>query len=108
MPTKEVVAKKLAKAHVKIDPGIKIVVRVLGADEDDQGAPVKLLEVNPETFASGIIPISLGAAPPEIPFPSVVIEVTEREYDKIRNQTLRLPNGWKLGDVLHSPIPPGR
>ena len=68
--------------------------------EDDLAEPVKLLEVNPETPRAGIVPIAFGADPPAIPFPSVVIEVTEGELEDIRSGSLPLPNGWRLQDTL--------
>ena len=100
MSRKDAVAQELAYAHVRIDPGIRTVVRVLADNEDAADEPVKLLEVNPETPASGIIPITLGAAPPVVRFPSVVIEVTEEEDEKIKTRDLRLPHGWVLGPEL--------
>jgi hypothetical protein len=97
-------AKTLARAYKQADPTISRIVRVLADPEQEATEPVKLLEVNPETSASGIIPVSLGAAPPEFPFPSVVIEVTENEFDAIREGKLPLPEGWRLDETLY-PVP---
>ncbi len=100
MTNKSEIARTLADAHRKVDPEIRRIIRVVADREDDPAEPVKLLEVNPDTPRSGIVPIAFGAAPPEIPFPSVVIEVTEDELEDIRSGGLSLPNGWRLDGTL--------
>lgn len=61
-----------------------------------------LLEVNEETTSSGVLPIYFGPDPAsQIYHPSVIIEVTPEEYDKIARGELPLPNGWELGDLLY-------
>lgn len=98
---KSEVAKALADAHLKMEPGIKCIIRVMGDEEQAADEPVKLLEVNPDTSPSGIVPIAFGPDPPRILFPSVVIEVTEAEFESIRAGELSLPDGWRLGDTLY-------
>jgi hypothetical protein len=98
---KDEVARVLAVAHREMDPAINRIIRLVVDREDEVREPVKLLEVNPATSPSGILPIAFGADPPEIPFPSVVVEVTEAEYDQIATGELPLPEGWRLGDTLY-------
>jgi hypothetical protein len=47
------------------------------------------------------VPIAFAPDPPRIPFPLVVIEVTEAEFESIRVGKLSLPDGWRLGDTLY-------
>jgi len=104
MPTladKSEIARALADAHRKVEPGIRRIVRVIADHEYAADEPVKLLEVNPDTSPSGIVPIAFAPDPPGIPFPSVVIEVTEAEFENIRAGKLPLPKGWRLGDTLY-------
>jgi len=101
MLDKSEVARSLADAHRKIEPGISRIIRVVADREHEASEPVKLLEVNPETSPSGIVPIAFGADPPQIPFSSVIIEVTEGEFEEIRAGSLPLPDGWQLGDTLY-------
>jgi hypothetical protein len=101
MTDKSKIARALAEAHRKVEPGIRRIIRVVADREDDSAEPVKLLEVNPETPQAGIVPIAFGADPPEVPFPSVIIEVTESELEDIRSGSLPLPNGWRLEDTLY-------
>jgi hypothetical protein len=95
------IAKAVADAHRKCEPSITRIVRVITDQEQATDEPVKLLEVNPDTTSSGILPIALDPKPPRIPFPSVVIEVTQAEFESIRAGGLRLPDGWRLGDTLY-------
>jgi hypothetical protein len=101
MVDKSKIARELADAHRKFEPGIMRIIRVVTDSEDDPGEPVKLLEVNPDTSPSGIVPIAFGPDPPQIPFPTVVIEVTEAEYDKILEGSLKLPDGWLRDETLY-------
>lgn len=95
------VARALAVAHREFEPTISRIVQVIADEEDSTDEPVKLLEVNPQTSPSGIIPIAFGPYPPKIPFPSVVIEVTEMEFKSICSGDILLPDGWRLGDTLY-------
>jgi hypothetical protein len=104
LPDKGEMARVLAILHRNYEPSISRIIHVVADRELNPTEPVKLLEVNPDTPASGILPIVFGADPPEIPFPSVVIEVTEGEYDAIRAGSLRLPDGWRLGDTLYPAV----
>ena len=101
MPTKESIAGLLAVAHRETDPAISRIRRIVTDREDDAREPVKLLEVNPETSPSGILPIAFIPDPPEVPYPSVVVEVTEEEYAQIVDKRLLLPAGWTLGETLY-------
>jgi hypothetical protein len=98
---KREIARVLADAHRKVEPGISRIIRVVADQEDNSDEPVKLLEVNPDTPRAGIVPIAFGPNPPEVPFPSVVIEVTEGELEAIRTGSLPLPHGWRLEDTLY-------
>ena len=101
MPNKNEIAKLLADAHRAIEPAISRIIRLVAEREDEPREPVKLLEVNPATSPSGILPIAFAADPPEVPYPSLVIEVTEAEYEQITAGALRLSAGWRLADTLY-------
>ena len=100
MPEKSEVAQLLADAHREMEPTISRIVRLLSDRENESREPVKLLEVNPATSPSGIFPIAFTADPPRVPYSSVVVEVTEAEFEQISAGTLDLPHGWRLGDIL--------
>jgi hypothetical protein len=103
MPEKDDVAEQLALAHREAEPTIERIVRLVaeGDGEADAHEPVKLLEVNPATSPSGVMPIAFGSDPPTVPYPSVVVEVTPTEYQQIRDGLLALPHAWRLGATIY-------
>jgi hypothetical protein len=101
MPDKDEVAQLLAVAHREAEPGIVRIIRLVSAQEAEAREPVKLLEVNPATSPSGVLPIAFAADPPTVPFPSVVVEVTPDEFARIEQGQLALPNNWTLGQRLY-------
>jgi hypothetical protein len=103
MPTKEEEARYLANSHYEIESGMSQVFRVIapGNVERDPGEPIKLLEVNENTFPSGILPIGFGPLPSSgIHYSSIIVEVTPDEFAKIRSQEWELPHGWKVGELI--------
>ncbi len=100
---KREIARLIAEGHRRIEPTIGPIFRIISDDEHDMNEPVKLLEVNPETLAAGIVPVVFGAHLPTIPYPSVVVEVTEREFEDIQAGRLALPDGWRVDELLSNP-----
>lgn len=67
----------------------------------DPPEPIVLLEVNENTIPSGVLPIQFPAVPSlGFNFPSVIIEVTPEEFDRIQSRELQLPGGLILGDSI--------
>jgi len=99
-------ANDLARRHYETETGLTRIIRLNGGAEAEVTAlePIKLLEVNENTFASGVQPLHFGPAPASgVMFPSVIVEVTPDEFDRIRSHDLRLPRGWTLGDEIPRP-----
>lgn len=103
LPDKETVARTLADAHFTVDSGTMRIFRVLGSKKREALAeePIKLLEVNRDTFPAGIMPICFGPHTPSgISYPSVIIEITPQEFNDLKQSKLKLPRGWNLGPEL--------
>ena len=98
MPDNSEIARVIAEAHRNIEPAICRIIRLVadGDREHDSREPIKLLEVNPDTSPSGILPIAFGADPPRVPFPSVVIEVTEGDLTRFATGVCFCPMAGKL------------
>jgi hypothetical protein len=95
-------AAALARAHYEIEPGLRAIYRLEGPDPDD--LRIKLLEVNEQTVATGIVPVGFPPHPASgLHFPSVVIEVTPQEYEALQSKQLKLPAGWEVRDVYQRP-----
>jgi hypothetical protein len=106
MPTKDEEATALAEKHYQVEAGMTHVFRITAtADVELRPAePIKLLEVNENTVAAGIMPIQFGPSPSSgLHYPSVILEVTPAEYRKIERKELKLPNGWMVGDLIPRP-----
>ncbi len=106
MTSREEQARELAAAHYRVEAGITGIYRLLATPdvESRTDEPVKLLEVNQDTIAAGIMPLEFAASPEEgLPFASIIVEVTPVEFESIRQRQLPLPGGWQLGDLLPNP-----
>jgi len=106
MPTKDEEATVLARKHYELEAGLTQVFRITGTAELELRPvePIKLLEVNENTVPSGIMPIQFGPSPASgFYYPSIILEVTPDEFQRIQNQELKLPNGWKVGDLIPRP-----
>jgi hypothetical protein len=92
-------AKNLAEKHYQLEAGLKRVIRCSGSADilEQAQEPIKLLEVNEDTVPTGVMPLGFDAAPDAgIRFPSVIIEVTPEEFEKIQTKELKLPKGWEI------------
>ncbi len=101
MSDKDEVAKKLALKHFDIEPGITRIFKLRDKPEFETllSAPIKLLEINADTAPTGIMPLHFGPMPGSgIPYPSVIVEVTPNEFEKIQSQELKLPDGWTIAE----------
>ena len=84
----------LAQKHYQVEAGLTQVFRITGTAEVElkPTEPIKLLEVNEYTVPSGILPIQFGPSPASgLHYPSIILEVTPDEFQRIRNQELALP-----------------
>jgi hypothetical protein len=103
MPSRDENAKTLAECHLNVEDGILFVFRINGAHENDADAnePIKLLEVNANTCPTGIDPIYFNPyTAAGIFYPSVIIEITPKEFEDLKSGKLRLPNRWTIGELL--------
>jgi hypothetical protein len=100
---KEAAARELAHLHFLAEPSVTQVFRLAGSQEAEgrPEEPIKLLEINPDSFASGILPLHFAAAPERgIPYPSIIVEVTPDEFDLIRSRKLTLPPSWEIQEEI--------
>ena len=107
MPTKEEETIVLARKHYEVEEGMTHIYRLIGTPEaeTDPSEPIKLLEVNESTIPSGILPLRFGPlAAAGIHYHSVIVEITPAEYQQVQTQELKLPNGWKIGDLIPRPL----
>lgn len=97
--SKDRVALTLAKSHAEAEDAVSKVIRVRSAREEDDNEPIKLLEVNLDTPSAGVVPVTFGRST-DVPYASVVVEVTPEEFRRIENGELELPSEWELAEIL--------
>ena len=106
MMTVDQEAVALAEKHYAIEDGLLNIVRLIpqGAGQSEGKEKIALLEVNENTVPTGVMPIEFAPAPASgIHYPSVIVEVTPEEYERIRSAELSLPAGWSLGEAIPRP-----
>ena len=104
--TKDGVARQLAEAHFRVEPEIRQIFRLLAPDsvEADDKEPVKLLEVNPSTPKTGIMPVYFAADPASgVFYSSIIVEIHPEEMADVKRNVIRLPNDWRIGPEFHRP-----
>lgn len=101
-PTKGDVARLIADANREMDHSLTLIHRVEApGKEDDPAEPVKILEVTPDTPASGIMPLYFGPHPQSGQvYPLIIMEIHPSEWEQIQSGRLELPNGWRVGERL--------
>jgi hypothetical protein len=94
--TKDQATHDLAMWHFGVEPDLRQVIRIVADNEDAAGEPIKLLEVNAATVATGSVEPYAFAGSASVPFSTVIAEVTPEEFDRIRRNEIKLPKGWSL------------
>jgi hypothetical protein len=106
MTEKDEAARRLAELHYRVEEGMRNIFRLRASPDAEvqPDEPIKLLEINEDTVAAGIMPLHFGAVPDRgIPFPCVIVEITPEEYQQLQLHELRLPGGWTVGEQLPKP-----
>jgi len=93
MATKDEVARDLAQYHFRVEPEL---IRVYIILSGSAGEPIRLLEVSSATVPTGSVEPFGFPATGDVPYPTVIAEVTPEEEDRIRQGKVKLPDGWDL------------
>jgi len=89
-------AERLAQIHYQSESTGEVYEYWSCVGGSESNEPIKLLEVNRDTIASGIVPLSFGPLPESgVLVGSTIIEVTPEEHEQIKNGNIRLPEGWE-------------
>jgi len=111
MNARDDAAKRLSDLHYQVETGLTHIYRIR-ADVDQEAQPdepIKLLEVNEDTIAAGIMPLGFGPADElGIPFSSVIVEITPDEYRQLQSAELSLPDGWMIDALVPRPVEASR
>jgi hypothetical protein len=105
MSDKDLAALRLAHFHYAVEPGIRGIYRIRCDDplEGQPQEPIKLLEVNEDSFPTGVVlPLGFDPIPASGGFPSIIVPLTPSEFDDLTHGRLQLPMEWRLDQV---PLP---
>lgn len=102
---KDDVARRLIDWHFQVEPEITKIYRILSPQEDAPEEPIKLLEVNLATFSTGSVQAFAFGPADDIPYASVIAEVTPDEMDQILARKIALPHGWSIEHAREFPRP---
>lgn len=91
----EIAAKILAGEHMQDDAGI---VRVYWAPAQRE---VRLIEVSKTVDDErGVYPFRFTPDLPDIPYPSVIIQVSPQDYERFRRGELDVPEGFESLELI--------
>jgi len=95
-------ARSLAKSHYRVDRQIRQIHLIEPLHDQDPNEPIRLLEVVEGALECGIVPIAFTPDPDHgIEYPSVIVEVSPTEFDKIQDGTMPLTHeNWTIGQEL--------
>ena len=98
---KDAAARQLIQWHFKVEPELREVYRIVTADEGSRDEPIRLLEVNAATVSTGSVEPFTFSPTEEVPFRTVIAEITPEELQNIRSHPETLPQGWSLSSAEH-------
>jgi hypothetical protein len=93
---KDAAARRLIQWHFTVEPELREVYRIVMDDEGSQEEPIRLLEVNAATVPTGSVEPFTFSPTKEIPFRTVIAEVTPEELASFRSNPEAFPKGWSL------------
>ena len=88
----ETVVENLAREHFELEENLEKVIWV----KTGKTPAIRLLEVNPDTFATGMVQSFYFPSSDEVPFPVYIAEVTPEEWQRVLRNEIKLPDGWSL------------
>jgi hypothetical protein len=95
-PSKKEAADNLIDWHFQVEPELLEVYRIASDNEEAPEEPIKLLEINAATPASGSVDAFSFAPSADTPYRTVVAEITPEEFERLKRNEIKLPAGWSL------------
>lgn len=93
MKSKYQVAEKLVRAHFDLEPGLQEVYIFIDEPEDDPDVPIRLLEVDRDTFSDDSLEPFHFRATKDVPFPTVIAVITPKKLEELKSTP---HSGWDL------------
>lgn len=100
MTSKDQAARELVEHHFAVEPGLSVVYRIVGDQETSPAEPIKLLEINATTVATGSVEVFGFGPSHDLPFSVQIAEITPDELERFRSAPGSLPKGWDLSRAV--------
>jgi hypothetical protein len=98
---RDFLAQWYAKQHIKTDPGIRSVYYLPANAPDREIRFIEINELVADRNDDTLEPIDFGVdTGMETEHKLFVLDVTPRQWDRIRKSLLALPNGWSLNEAV--------
>jgi hypothetical protein len=88
----ESVVERIVHEHFELDENLEQVIWISSRSASE----ICLLEINPDTFATGMVQSFYFPPSDDVPYPLILAEVTPEEWEKILLNEIELPEGWSL------------
>jgi len=85
-------AEDLIQEHFELEPNLEKVIWI----NSDKTTEIRLLEINSDTIATGMVQSFYFAPSRKIPYAMKMAEITPEEWQKILRNEIPLPEGWTL------------
>ena len=96
MPTRDEAARSLVLHHFEVEPELKAVYVLANDQETGPDEPIRLLEVNDGTLATGTVEVFSFGPSRKFPYAVQIAEVTVEEFERLAQDPSQLPEGWAL------------
>ena len=96
MLTRDEAARNLVLHHFEVEPELKAVYVFAGDQGTGPDEPIRLLEVNDATLATGTVEVFSFAPSSKFPYAVQIAEVTVDEFERLLQDPSQLPDGWAL------------
>jgi hypothetical protein len=91
----EKLAAELAQEHFELEDELEQIIWL----KKGSAREIRLLEVNRDTAATGIVEVFGFAPSPDVPYPLRIAEITPDEWERVQNGEIPLPDSWSLEEA---------
>ncbi len=85
-------AEELIHEHFELDPSLEKVIWI----NADKAADIRLLEITPDTFPAGEVLSYYFPPDDELPYATILAQITPEEWQKVLRKEISLPESWTL------------
>lgn len=85
----------LVQEHFELEPDLERIIWL----KKGPASEIRLLEVNRNTAATGLVEVFGFAPSVDVPYPLRIAEITPEEWKRVQNGNISLPESWSLEEA---------